>query len=559
MIPVVQMKNRCCRIKRALGFSFYSALMLAAMTFCNAQGISIATPPRIADAACGQCHRDIFEKYLATPMANASGSAMDKFEPGAFDHKPSGVSYKLFARDQHAMLSFTSSRNPEIHAERRLDYFLGSGHLGITYLYSIQGYLFESPVAYYAASHGYDMKPGLESMSTPPPALPMQANCMRCHMSAVQQSDPGTTNHYAGLPFLHSGITCEACHGNTQQHVATGGKSAVVNPQKLNAELRDSVCISCHLEGDISVERPGRSAIDYKPGESISNYLSYFVYAGKDATRRGVSEVEQLRMSMCKRSSGDRMSCTSCHDPHYTPPPQERVAFYRSKCLACHSDASFVAAHHPENPDCTSCHMPRNGAENIPHVAWTDHRIRKTPDTEDKIEDLGEGETLNAIFSPHADKRDLAMAYYNAVLEGNFAVQQKAYQMLEEIKPNILNDKDALAALGVMSEKRGNYQEATEAFEQLQHIDPENLIAQLNLGILHAKSGDLSSALALLRAAFARNENIVGLAKNLATIQCSMGDTTGARATLQRTLKYSPGLPDVERMLDGLSCSSNKP
>lgn len=556
MIPVVQMKNSCCRIRRMLRFFSYTALMLVAITICNAQDASIATPPRIADAACAQCHRDIFEKYLTTPMANASGSAMEKFEPGTFAHRPSGISYNLFVRDHQAMLGITSLRNPAARAEHQLDYFLGSGHLGITYLYSMQGYLFESPVAYYAASHGYDMKPGLESMSTPPPALPMQTNCMRCHMSAVQQSDPGTTNHYARLPFLHSGITCEACHGDTQQHVASGGKTAVVNPQKLNAERRDSVCISCHLEGDISVERPGHMAIDYKPGKSIADYLSYFVYAGKDATRRGVSEVEQLSMSMCKRTSGDRMSCTSCHDPHYTPPAQERAAFYRGKCLACHSDASFAATHHPENPDCTSCHMPRNGAENIPHVAWTDHRILKVPDTAERIENLGDGETLNAIFSPHADKRDQAMAYYNAVLEGNFAVQQKAYQLLEEIKPNISNDKDALAALGVMSEKRGNYQEATEAFEQLRRIDPENLIARLNLGILHAKSGNLPSALTLLQTAFAHNENIVGLAKNLATVQCSMGDATGARATLQTTLKYSPGLPDVQKMLDGLSCSS---
>ena len=128
---------------------------------------------------------------------------------------------------------------------------------------------------------------------------------------------------------------------------------------------------------------------DYKPGDLISDYLSFFVYEGKDATKRGVSEVEQLSMSMCKRTSGDKMSCTSCHDPHYTPAPQERAAFYRGKCLACHSDAAFAASHHPENPDCTSCHMPRSGAENIPHVAWTDHRIRRIPDAGECHQDIG--------------------------------------------------------------------------------------------------------------------------------------------------------------------------
>ena len=146
-------------------------------------------------------------------------------------------------------------------------------------------------------------------------------------------------------------------------------------------ELRDSVCISCHLEGDISVERAGHSALDFKAGDPISDYLAYFVYSGQGATKRGVSEVEQLSLSMCKRTSGDAMSCMSCHDPHYTPTgPQEQAAFYRKKCLACHTGATFATAHHAENPDCTSCHMPRTGAENIPHVAWTDHRILKYPE-----------------------------------------------------------------------------------------------------------------------------------------------------------------------------------
>jgi hypothetical protein len=151
---------------------------------------------------------------------------------------------------------------------RKLGYFLGSGHLGLTYLCSLNGYLFESPVAYYAASRGLDMKPGLESMTQAAPASPVQAECLRCHMSAVQHSDSGTVNRYRGLPFLHGGITCESCHGDTRQHLVTGGHAVMMNPSKLNASLRDAICISCHLEGDISIEREGYSALDFKPGDS---------------------------------------------------------------------------------------------------------------------------------------------------------------------------------------------------------------------------------------------------------------------------------------------------
>ena len=184
------------------------------------------------------------------------------------------------------------------------------------------------------------MKPGLEELDHMPPALPMQSSCLRCHMSSVQVSDPGTINRYRGLPFLHTGITCEACHRESNEHVVTSGKAKIVNPARLGAELRDSICISCHLEGDVSVERAGHSALNYRPGEPISTYMAFYVRTGANLTDRAVSEVEQLSQSTCKRTSGDRMSCMSCHDPHYTPDASHRVAFFRGKCVACHKNSS---------------------------------------------------------------------------------------------------------------------------------------------------------------------------------------------------------------------------
>ena len=525
---------------------------------------NVVTPVGIADGSCGRCHAKILHGYLATPMANASGLAGERLKTGAFEHKPSGVNYSLSLQDSQLTLTYKDPKDPETAASRKLEYFLGSGHLGLTYLYSLNSYLFESPVAYYAASQSLDMKPGLESMTQAPPALPVQAECLRCHMSAVQHSDSGTINRYSRLPFLHAGITCESCHGDTQRHLMTGGQAMVVNPSRLNARLRDSICISCHLEGDISVERAGHSALDFKPGDPISDYLAYFVYSGQGATKRGVSEVEQLSLSKCKQTSGDAMSCMSCHDPHYTPTgPREQAAFYRKKCLACHTGAAFATAHHAENPDCTSCHMPRTGAENIPHVAWTDHRILKYPETPASLNGAAAGpaagETLVPVFSPGTTRRDVALAYYKGLLEGTFVLQQKAYEGLEAIKPELSGDKDALVALGILSEERRDYRQAQELFQEVLTLDPRNLIAISNLGTLLAKSGDLRGAISLWRPAFERNEDVVGLAKNLAQVECIAGDTAAARATLQKTLLYNPGLRDVRQMLTRLpACTTEK-
>jgi hypothetical protein len=44
--------------------------------------------------------------------------------------------------------------------------------LGITYLYSVNGYLLKSPIAYYAEPRAYDVKPGSAAAETMPPTLP---------------------------------------------------------------------------------------------------------------------------------------------------------------------------------------------------------------------------------------------------------------------------------------------------------------------------------------------------------------------------------------------------
>jgi predicted CXXCH cytochrome family protein len=438
-------------------------LFVIALLFSATLHAFQASPVRIADAQCEKCHKEIFLKYLSTPMAHASGTAEENLIPGTFLHAPSGVEYSVSNTNGQPHLAFRSRKDPHHSGEYPLNYFLGSGHLGTTYLYELNRYLFESPVAWYAASHDYDMKPGLAEMAQMPPSLPMQSSCLRCHMSAVQPSDSGTINRYSGQSFLHGGITCEACHGDAQRHVRSGGKEAIVNPAHLDANRRDAVCISCHLEGDVSVEHAGHSALDYHPGDSFSDYVAFYVYSGNNLTARGVSEVEQLAQSACKRMSGDRMSCTSCHDPHATPAPEQRAAFFRSKCLACHNQPQFAASHHPENLDCTSCHMRHTGAENIPHVAWTDHQILRLP-APSASADYPQSAELAPILSPGATRRDLAMAYYQAFLEGNQSVEPKAWTLLLEQRNALGNDEKALDAFGNLSAERGDNQAAEAAF-----------------------------------------------------------------------------------------------
>ena len=157
----------------------------------------------VSDDSDGQCER---------PGLRESSSG--RFCALAFCYR-----IQSFVARQGGRTGLSFDEGVRAEGQRRLLYFLGSGHLGTTYLYTVDDFLFESPVAWYSPSQAYDMKPGLAEIDRMPPPLPMQSGCLRCHMSSVQASDPGTINRYRGLPFLHTGITCESCHGDSRKHV----------------------------------------------------------------------------------------------------------------------------------------------------------------------------------------------------------------------------------------------------------------------------------------------------------------------------------------------------
>ncbi len=487
-------------------------------------------------------------------MANGSGLAADALLPGDFVHAASGASYHLQPGAHGPVLSYQVARKG-FSAQQPLLYYLGSGNLGRTYLYTIDGYLLESPVAYYSSLHGYAMAPGLAGVSSVPDALPMKARCMRCHMSGVHKPLPGDGNHFAGLPFLHGGITCEECHGESTRHVQSKGKQRTVNPATLNAAARDSVCIRCHLEGDTSVELPGQSVLDYKAGDDIRHYLSYFVVPSNSG--RSVTEVEQLSQSQCKRASGDRMSCTSCHDPHMRPDPEQRVSFYRGKCLACHSDAGFAQSHHPENRDCTSCHMPKSEVRDTPHVAWTDHRILRLPEhvtsADTHLEDVKPilpGETVTP--------RELGLAYYDLLLKGEPQWAERATASLDQAWRVDPSDAQVATALAFLYQGRGRLNDARQLYDAALKAHPDDVEATNNLALLLARQGDLSTAETMWKRAFTAAQDREAIGENLAIADCMLGRTSDDQEVLRTVLKFSPASTRAREKLDlvnGGGCS----
>jgi hypothetical protein len=273
-------------------------------------------------------------------MAHASGPAIENVVPADFFHPGSAVHYRIYSEAGRVWLSFERPGDPAVRGKRELLYYIGSGRRGLSYLFAQDGFLFESPVNWYSHEQRWDMAPAYQNAHEIPLNLPAYTSCLRCHVSGMRAPVKGTDDLYPKPAFLDAGVSCERCHGPGAAHITgaemTGAAGTIVNPSRLSPERRDAVCMQCHLEGKVAIERRGRHTYEFQPGD-VSDYTRYYVMPGSRGGRLGgVSQVEALTLSMCKKKSGDAMSCTRCHDPHYRPPAEERVTYYREKCLACH-------------------------------------------------------------------------------------------------------------------------------------------------------------------------------------------------------------------------------
>ncbi len=513
------------------------------------------------DQACARCHSAIYDSYESTSMAHASGPAVDALTPTEFTHKESGVHYRIYSEDGRAWLSYERlnpehAGDPQVRGKRELLYYIGSGRRGRSYLFETNGFLFESPVNWYANRQTWDMAPAYQSAREMPLNLPAYTSCLRCHVSGMQPPLPGTETHYPQPPFTHGGISCERCHGPGTAHVNGG---AIINPAKLSPARRDEICMQCHLEGKVAIERPGRHVYEFRPGNSLADYIRYFILVGANGAGLGaVSQVEALAQSECKKKSGDAMSCTSCHDPHRSPSSDERVSYYRSKCLACHGP-TFAAKHHADKPDCTVCHMPASLSTDVAHTEVTDHRIAARPQIsaqllEDSQERPSPPRLVPFPFKQDVDARDLALAW-RSLESGMTSEEHQVQESLVAAIKQFPEDPALLSALAYDAQKRKATAEARELYEKALKIDPTLIDAGVNLGVIEAQQGHVRAALRLWVDAFDRAPYRSSIGMNIARADCETGNVADARTTVSRVLEFNPDFGPAKEMLRPLDGS----
>lgn len=468
--------------------------------------------------ACRKCHPAIYAKYQSTPMARSSGVVAGDVVAGSFQHPASGIQFSV---DQQGLV-----------AGRKLTHYVGSGAAGRSYFYGLEGFLFQAPVTWYAQKGRWDMSPGYEQDRDPAWNRAVTPNCLFCHASQVR-SIYGTENGYADPPFQQDGVGCERCHGAGSEHVQ--GKAKMVNPAKLDPMRRDSVCSQCHLAGEARVEKSGKPLGAYRAGDLLSDFVSYFVLAGGSGGGvKATGYVERLAESRCKQASGDKLWCATCHDPHSVPEAQQRVAYFREKCLACHQQAHRDAAER----DCMSCHMPRAQAADGGHGVLTDHAILKKPAAAALH---SESSWKLKAFLGEESPRETGIAYAEVgVRTGNRSQQDEAIRLLSQCKL----DAEVAVRLGDLLQRQGKTREAEALYQTAIRLQPPGpLVALVNLGVIHGSRGEYEEAIRWWRAAIERSPGQREAMVNLIRVLRALGraeEAVRVEEALRRFAAQSP-------------------
>jgi hypothetical protein len=326
----------------------------------------------LGTASCAPCHKRIVDQQLQSQMGKAASRAIDtellRTQP-KINHYQTPFSTEIDRERKGS--SYTVNRGTEL-LTGNIQWTMGTGVMGQTFIVEANGNLYESQLSYYTAINALDLTPGhtraapqnLEQAFGLLQSPATAQKCFGCHTTASS-----TRRHFEPTKAT-PGITCEACHGPGAAHVEAMqknqmeiGQTAILDPSLLSPVKMIDFCGACHHTPMDVV-----SAKDFVPIN-----LRFQPY--------------RLSKSRCWSTPDERLACTACHNPHGQL--ERDPDAYDSKCLACHANrnssqasstpAPVPASKQPACPvntkHCVSCHMPKYKVAQM-HGDFTDHDIR---------------------------------------------------------------------------------------------------------------------------------------------------------------------------------------
>ena len=401
---------------------------------------------------------------MAKSFSRAStANVVEDFSRNKGYHEPSKRHFEMVLEDGKYKFRRYQLDDKDEHInvfEQEVDWILGSGKTSRNYFYQTDaGELYQLPIAYYAREKFWYMAPGYDRREHEGVMRRVGRECMFCHNAYPDVAEG--SDAYGARPVypskLPQGIGCQRCHGPGAEHVRAAlnkdteverVRATIVNPARLEPQLRDAVCDQCHLQPSVAlfgVRRFGRADYSFVPGEPLPDYLVQMDVSEQGKRRSERFEINhhsyRLRQSRCFQESEGALHCVSCHDPHRKTPAEDRAAHYRSRCLKCHEPGDYETVHETAavaegTGDCVSCHMPRRRTQDVVRAVMTDHLVRRGPGGSELLALLAETEPaltavefLEADRAPTGPERELYRAA--AVIRATSGAHAQAVDHLE--------------------------------------------------------------------------------------------------------------------------------
>lgn len=487
----------------------------------------------VGNEECSYCHQDIYNSYLRTGMGRSfyrptNQPQIENFSSGnhIFDKKNNLHYEAIKDGENYYQIEYRENDKGErIHElKRKVDFIVGSGNNNRTYLTNVNGYINEMPITWYTEKSIWDLSPGYENINMRF-NRPIVEECMHCH-NGYNSFEKFSINRFTDN--IAEGISCERCHGPGQLHVEKHKSPntvisendidrSIVNPAHLSADLQMDVCRQCHLQGEISVFKPGKSSADFRPGMQLSSIKTVFI---EDQLPKGdfriASHGGRLSLSACFVESKGQMTCTTCHNPH--EPVQDRSrAYFNNQCIACHQPQKLtkLESHNAEG-DCIQCHMKQGATEDILHVNFTDHWIRKNievlTDKENKILRKRE-KTVKLVdfFNEEDEASDIrkGIAYVNFYENRHSepSYLDLAILLLNKGLEDIPNHIEGNYNLGRAYQIQGKNNNAIDLYKKVSQLDPSHMWSLYQLGRLYMEKDAQQSLSYYLKAINLNVEN----------------------------------------------------
>lgn len=478
--------------------------------------------------ACVACHGEIAGHWKSRPMGQsmcsiASGSIVESYDPDLRVRVSLDMTYKVGRNEDGAVHHeiCTNIADGEVVYELPVEmhYAIGSGQQGRSYLRHIDGnILYQSPLTWYSSAQTWGQSPGFSRLRRH--SRRIGDDCLQCHSGRMHAVDDRSTGHI----FAEEAIGCERCHGPGKSHVdyynalnsesEPNSTSRIVNPADLSPPLRDSVCFQCHLQSGTRVLRYGRDEWDFRPGDHLNDVWVVFIRDSqsddKDGTTQAVSQAGQYIRSRCYQDSQGQLACTSCHDPHRSIAPAEQAAWYRGRCATCHHERTTTCAmpivnrEQTNDNSCIACHMPPLPANDVPHLAQTDHRILRDPASVGAPSiAIGDFQVFDGGGIDRLPELELRRAW--ALLKVLVARNESDLVTLAELLPEYrelvaIQPEDAtlLTAWGKLLESLGMFNESRKALQRVLQIDPDHEAALRELALIAHETAEPLLALEYL-------------------------------------------------------------